>query len=119
MEPSYPGQTYHRHALRSWTKPGQVTDVPRAMTDLVTVASDRFLVDASYFSIKSASIGYSLPEKWLSDAKIKQVRFYLAGENLLLFSNMQGLDPQASFTGSTSYTYTPSRTVSLGVDLKF
>jgi hypothetical protein len=76
-------------------------------------------VDASYFSIKSASIGYSLPEKWLSDAKIKQVRFYLAGENLLLFSNMQGLDPQASFTGSTSYTYTPSRTVSLGVDLKF
>ena len=119
MEPSYPGQTYHRHALRSWTKPGQVTDVPRAMTDLVTVASDRFLVDASYFSIKSASIGYSLPEKWLSNAKIKQVRFYLAGENLLLFSNMQGLDPQASFTGSTSYTYTPSRTVSLGVDLKF
>lgn len=119
MEPSYPGQTYHRHALRAWTTPGQLTDVPRVMTDLVTVASDRFLVDASYFSIKSASIGYSLPEKCLSKVKIKQVRFYLAGENLWLFSNMKGLDPQASFTGSTSYTYTPSRTVSLGVDLKF
>ncbi len=119
MEPSYPGQTYHVNALRSWTTPGQVTDVPRAMTGLVTTATDRFLIDASYFSIKSVTLGYTLPAALLAKAKIKQLRFYVAGENLWLFSAMRGLDPQASFSGSTSYSYTPSRTVTLGVDFKF
>ncbi|MBP5398249.1 MAG: TonB-dependent receptor [Bacteroidales bacterium] len=119
MEPSYPGQTYHVNALRSWTQPGQITDVPRAETSLVTTATDRFLIDASYFAIKSVSLGYSLPQSLLSKARIKQVRFFVTGENLCLFSHLPGLDPQASFNGSTSYSYTPSRTVSLGVDFKF
>ena len=29
------------------------------------------------------------------------------------------MNPQARFTGSTSYSYTPNRTFTLGVDLKF
>ncbi len=119
MEPSYPGQTYHVNALRSWKTPGEITDVPRAMTSLVTTATDRFLVDASYFTIKSVSLGYSLPASVLAKARIKQVRFFVTGENLWLFSHLPGLDPQASFSGSTSYSYTPSRTVSVGVDFKF
>ena len=89
------------------------------MTSLVTTATDRFLVDASYFTIKSVSLGYSLPASVLAKARIKQVRFFVTGENLWLFSHLPGLDPQASFSGSTSYSYTPSRTVSIGVDFKF
>lgn len=119
MEPSYIGQTYHVNALRSWKKAGDITDVPRTTTTTTTVASDRFLIDASYFAIKNIALGYTLPEALTSRAKIKSVRFYLAADSPWIFTNLKGMNPQASFSGSTSYSYTPNRTLSLGVDFKF
>ena len=119
MEPAYIGQTYHINALRGWKNPGQITDVPRVTTTASTVASDRFLIDASYFAIKNIAVGYTLPESLTAKAKIRSVRFYLAADSPWLFTHLQGMNPQASFTGSTSYTYTPNRTFSIGVDLKF
>lgn len=119
MEPSYIGQTYHVNALRSWKKAGDITDVPRTTTTTTTVACDRFLIDASYFAIKNIALGYTLPESLTSRAKIGSVRLYLAADSPWLFTHLKGMNPQASFSGSTSYSYTPNRTFSIGVDLKF
>ncbi len=119
MEPSFVGQTYHVNAMRSWTTPGQITDVPRATTTLSSQISDRFLVDASYFAIKNITLGYNLPANLLSRAKIAGLRIFVAADSPWIFTHLQGMNPQASFTGSTSYSYTPNRTFTLGVDLKF
>jgi len=119
MEPSFVGQTYHVNSLRAWTTPGQITDVPKATTTSTTVISDRFLVDASYFTIKNLSVGYTVKAPLLEKCHIRSLRVYASGDNILLCSAMRGLNPQSSFSGSTSYTYTPNRTVSLGVDFKF
>lgn len=119
MEPSFVGQTYHVNSLRAWTHAGQVTDVPKITTTATTVINDRFLIDASYFSVKSISVGYTFKAPALEKYHVRSARLYASGDNLVMFSAMRGLDPQASFTGSTSYTYTPNRTVSIGVDLKF
>lgn len=119
MEPSFIGQTYHRNSLRAWTTPGQITDVPRLTTNATTISSDRFLVDASYFTFKSIALGYTFEANLLERCNIKSLRLYAAADNIYLLTAMQGLNPQSNFTGSTSYTYTPNRTVSVGVDLKF
>lgn len=119
MEPTYVGQTYHLDSKRAWTEAGQVTDVPRVNTGTSSVANDRFLVDASYFSIKNASIGYTFKSNALQKAYLQAIRVYAAADNIWLFSAMRGLNPQSSFNGSTSFTYTPTRTVSVGVDFKF
>ena len=119
MEPSFIGQTYHVNALRGWTTPGQITDVPRVTTTTSTIACDRFLIDASYFAIKNIALGYTLPESLTSKAKIRSVRLFLAADSPWIFTHLKGMDPQASFSGSTSYTYTPNRTFTFGVDLKF
>ena len=119
MEPTYVGQVYHRNAMRSWNSAGQITDVPRATTTLTTLASDRFLVDASYFAIKNITLGYNLPSRLLSKAGIEGLRIYVSADSPWIFTHLQGMDPQASFTGSTSYAYAPNRTFTLGVDLKF
>lgn len=119
MEPSFVGQTYHRNTLRAWKQAGDISDVPRVTTTSTTVTNDRFLVDASYFTVKSAAVGYTFPSAMLSKIKVKSLRVYLSGDNLYLLTGLRGMNPQANFTGSTSYTYTPNRTVSLGVDLKF
>lgn len=119
MEPSYVGQTYHVNALRNWKKAGDITDVPRTTTTTTTVACDRFLIDASYFAVKNIVLGYTLPESLLSKAKIRSVRFYLTADSPWLFTHLKGMNPQASFSGSTSYSYTPNRTFSIGADFKF
>lgn len=119
MEPSFVGQTYHRNSLRAWTSPGQITDVPRVNTNTSSVVNDRFLVDASYFSIKSASAGYTFDNKALQKCKIRSIRVFASADNIWLFTALKGINPQSNFTGSTSYSYTPTRTVSLGVDFKF
>ena len=119
MEPSFIGQTYHRNALRSWRTQGEITDVPRATTSLSSQISDRFLVDASYFAIKNITLGYNLPSRLLAKAGIGALRVYLSADSPWIFTHLKGINPQANFSGSTSYSYTPNRTVTLGVDLKF
>ncbi|MBQ0127478.1 MAG: TonB-dependent receptor [Bacteroidales bacterium] len=119
MEPSFVGQTYHVNSLRAWQKAGDITDVPKIMTTSTSVINDRYLVDASYLSIKSVSVGYTLNLPVLEKCHIRSARLYASGDNLLMLSALRGLNPQSSFSGSTSYTYTPNRTVSLGIDLKF
>lgn len=119
MEPSYVGQTYHKNAKRSWTSPGQITDVPRANSDLTTLASDRFLVNASYLSLKNITLGYTFGSKVLKAARINSARIYLSAESPWILTKMKGMDPQANFSGSTSYAYTPNKSLTFGLDIKF
>ena len=51
--------------------------------------------------------------------KMQKIRFYASGDNLALFSHLKGMDPQYNFTGTVGYTYTPSRTISFGIDINF
>ena len=119
MEPAYVGQAYHKNSLRAWTEPGQITDVPRITTTSTTISNDRYLVDASYLAFKSCALGYTFDNSLLQRCNIQSLRIYAAADNIWLWTGMKGLNPQSSFSGSTSYTYTPNRTVSLGIDLKF
>ena len=64
-------------------------------------------------------MGYTIPAKVLQAAKIQSIRVSLSADNIKLFSALKGMDPQYNFTGGTGYSYTPTRTVSLGVDINF
>ena len=55
----------------------------------------------------------------LQAINLKSVRVSLSADNIKLFSALKGLDPQYNLTGSTGYAYTPTRTVSLGLDINF
>lgn len=119
MEPAFVGQTYHKNVLRAWTGAGQVTDVPKVTTNATTQISDRFLINASYFGIKNLSLGYNFPKKWMEKAKLNSLRVYLTADSPWLFTHLKGMNPQANFSGSTNYSYTPNRTFSIGIDLSF
>ena len=90
MNPFYYGQTFHKHQLRAWTKPGDVTDVPRVTVGTSSISSDRFLVDASYFSIKNITIGYTIPKKAANYIGMKSIRVYCSMDNLAIFTHMKG-----------------------------
>ncbi|MDR0349226.1 MAG: TonB-dependent receptor [Tannerella sp.] len=119
MNVMYNGDTWNKNQLRRWQKPGDITDVPRVMQNPSYAMSSQALIDASYFSIKNITLGYTLPLNLLKKAKINSVRVFTTLDNFMLFSHLNGMDPQYNFSGSTDYVYSPVRTVSIGLDIHF
>ena len=119
MNPTYSGDTFSSLALRRWQKPGDITDVPRVEIGGNYTATDRFLVNASYFSIKNISLGYTIPANITRKASINSLRVSFNCDNVYLFSHLNGMDPQYNFSGQTDYVYSPSRTFSFGIDVNF
>ena len=118
---SYIGQAGHVDRLKAWKKPGDITSIPKIEargSSRITLTDDE-LFDASYFAIKNISVGYTIPASALRAVKIESIRVSLSADNIKLFSALKGMDPQYNFTGGTGYSYTPTRTISLGVDINF
>ena len=117
------GTHMHENIKDRWQEPGDVTGVPRLENgyDFANQRSDRFLIDKSYLNIKNVRLGYTLPKSLLSNLGIgvKSLRIFAQGDNLYLFSKLQGMNPQESFSGVTDYQYTPSKTISFGANVKF
>lgn len=96
-----------------------MTDVPAVMLNSGRLGTDKNLIDASYFAIKSIQIGYTFPRKWVNAAKIKDVRIFVNADNVAMFNHLNGMNVQYNFSGGTGYTYTPTRVVSAGIDINF
>lgn len=86
-----------------WTKPGDVAKYPRLTTDATTYPglpsedqfnSTMFLHDASYMRLRELTLGYSLKRSVLDKWKIRSLKFYLSGSNLLTFTKYPGGDPE-------------------------
>ncbi|MGD9994428.1 MAG: SusC/RagA family TonB-linked outer membrane protein [Salinivirgaceae bacterium] len=74
------------------------TDVPRAVfgdpNGNMNKASDYFIEDGSYFRLKRITLGYTLPENLMNQAKIQNLRFYIGAKNLITFTNYSLFDPE-------------------------
>ena len=119
MNVGYKGYVWHKNALRRWQKPGDITDIPKVMWDQQLRVTDKDLISASYFAIKNITLGYTFPKKWLEKIKTDHIRIYATANNLALFSQLRGMDPQYNFTGTVGYKYNPSLTYSIGIVVKF
>jgi TonB-linked outer membrane protein, SusC/RagA family len=57
--------------------------------------SSYWIEDASFFRLQTVSIGYTIPFK----NKGSKLRLYVLGENLAVFTNYDGVDPEIDLTG--------------------
>lgn len=115
----YPAQAKHVDLKNAWKHPGDVTTIPRYTLGGTPVPTDDWLIDMSYLSIKNLTFGYSIPQRTAKKWGFKNIRIYAAGDNLKFFTSLRGTDPQNSITGGTDYVYAPTRTLSVGLDIKF
>jgi TonB-linked SusC/RagA family outer membrane protein len=116
------GSAKHVDILKRWQKPGDISDFPRvdvSKTSQFDATSDRWLTDASFFSLKQMRLSYNVPATVVSKWKIKGARVYASGENLWMKTARKGMDVQQNFDGTTSNTYTPAKVVSLGLNVSF
>lgn len=119
MNMTYLSSTWNTNALRRWQKPGDVTDVPRIEIEADTYPSDRYLVDASYFAIKNITLSYTLPKSLVQRIRLNNVKVYGSFDNVVLWSHLDGMDPQYNFSGGTSYDYAPNKTLTFGLEVNF
>ncbi len=113
--------TWHQDIEGRWRQPGDITNIPKVQLNYQdgNSISDRFLMDASYFSIRNISLGYTLPSRTTDRLNMGSTRFYVVADNVALFSKRQGLDPRQSFTGFVGNAYAPIKTVSFGLTTSF
>lgn len=88
--------------------------------------SSRFIEDASFLRLANLTLGYTFDTKsidWLGRARV-----YVTGNNLLLFTDYSGFDPEVSVDASENgipsmgidyTTYPKPRTFTFGVNLQF
>lgn len=116
------GSALSTDILDRWQKPGDITDVPRLdinRNTQSTSASDRWLIGSDYLALRQINLSYKLPSDLISKLAIDNATVYVNGENVLLFTKRQGLDPTQTFNGTTQNRYIPSRVITLGFNLNF
>jgi TonB-linked SusC/RagA family outer membrane protein len=97
--------------LGAWTKPGEVTDVPRLYygdNTWATAQSTRWLEKGDFVRIRNVQIGYNFPRSVTDKIKAGKLRFYVQASNLHTFTNYTGIDPEANSVGNTN--------IGLGID---
>ena len=92
--------------LNRWTPSNTETEIPRALVnDQVGNArfSSRWVEDANYLRLQNMQIGYTFPQKTLEALKMQNLRVYLSGSNLAIFTNYSGLDPEVNLSQDTDF----------------
>ncbi len=123
MSPSSVGGNMHKDLFDRWTPGHTDTNIPLlylgSQTQRISGNSDFFITDASYWSLRNVTLGYTLPRSLTDRVGIQRLRIYFTGDNLLFVSKRKGLDPRQDFDGSTGYGYSAMRSYSLGLNLSF
>jgi TonB-linked SusC/RagA family outer membrane protein len=115
---------WHNDILNAWQEPGDVTNVPRLSSGFATdvnynSTSTRFLTKADFLSLNNLRIGYTMPEQFISKLKISKLSLYASGDNLMLLSARNGLNPTTLIGTSNSGIYMPMTTFSFGTKIEF
>ncbi|MGC3978583.1 MAG: SusC/RagA family TonB-linked outer membrane protein [Paludibacteraceae bacterium] len=82
-----------------WRKDGDVTDMPRALYGVGYnwLGSDRYVEDGTFWRVKNLQMNYSFNTAKLKAYHINQLNLYLTVNNLFLFTNYSGVDPEVDY----------------------
>ena len=108
-------------AANAWTLDNRDSDYPRIGSTVSNGGVNRvsyYSRNASFLRLKNIELGYTIPMKrLLPKLNVSGLRFYVAGYNLLTFSELKFVDPE---TSDESYqTYPQMRIFNTGVKLTF
>ena len=118
--------------LDGWRKFGDITDIPKPVYgDNVSNGSGlpmSFNVfKGDFIKLKNLTLGYNISAEALKKVKINNVRFYVSGQNLYIFTKYPGPDPEVSSNGNGSATgqgvdrntLANGRTMTVGLNVGF
>lgn len=112
------------HMLRSWQKPGDITDIPRyywadqnAQWNVWNNrGNSRFYQSTDFLCLREVTLAYSLPKNLLNRIGLTDVRLNFTGSNLIYFTKYEGLSPEQT---DTETAYPNPRSYIFGASITF
>ncbi len=117
--------------LDYWQQPGDVVDNPAPSVGKAQHYSTRYLEDASFLRLRDLTVSYDLPSSVLSNIRMRSLRIYFTGRNLLRFvPYFTGYDPEVGLPSQESsddaapgsfydFSYPATKSFTFGVDIGF
>ena len=103
--------------LNIWTTPGQVTDIPAYGYEIQF--DDHLIQDASFLRMKTLTVQYDLPKKWLAPTRyIKGLKVFGIARNLFTITSFEGYDPEPDIN-IVQFNYPNTRQFMIGAELTF
>ena len=87
--------------------------------------TEDFIEETSWVRLRDVSLAWSLPTKWLREARIESAAISVSGRNLWLDTPYKGVDPETNLTGATNaqgldyFNMPNTKSYSIGLNLKF
>jgi len=122
-----------KEALNRWRAAGDQALYPAAtvasstsMQDFIYYSSSAW-GDASFIKLKTVSLNYSLPARWVKKINFTAVTFYAQGQNIFTWAKQKyTYDPETSVSGADPgvgtgryMNFPPLRTMVIGVNCSF
>lgn len=95
------GNQYADYVNR-WTPTNPSNSIPRARfnvkqdVDNVSRISSRLIEDGSFIRLKTVSLSYTVPQKFLKKIRVNNLRLTASAQNLLTWTKYSGVDPEVS-----------------------
>jgi len=102
--------------MNVWTEDNRYTDVPAAGE--VVQFDTHLMENASFLRLKTLTLQYNLPRKWMDAAKLENVRVHATGRNLFTVTNYTGYDPEPE-VNLVKFYYPNTRQYELGIEVTF
>jgi TonB-linked SusC/RagA family outer membrane protein len=96
--------------------------LPRALFNkgYNSLASDRFVEDGSFIRWKSVTFRYNFKRDQIKQLGLSDLYFYLTMQNVYLWTNYKGQDPEVNMGTGTDYSQASvPKTYTLGINLSF
>ncbi|TKG95085.1 TonB-dependent receptor [Puteibacter caeruleilacunae] len=95
---------YTTSVMKRWRKPGDITEIPRAVNGKRTsynneLGGDRYVEDGSFIRLQNVSLTYALPKQFVAKSFLKNASITLSAYNLFVLTNYTGVDPEVSYAG--------------------
>ncbi len=105
---------------KTWKKEGDIAELPRIVYGSVVQPSTRWMISSDHLRLKSATLGFTLPQEWTRKVTLERARIYAAASNLFTIKSKDlYVDPEAPIDGLVTYQTPAIRTITFGVEVSF
>lgn len=110
----------HEDWLNSWTPSNVNSALPRLVAGSINTnrSIDIMVFNADYVKLRSAELGYSLPDRILEKTGMAKLRLSLNAANLWYFTKYKGYTPEI-FNGLDYNSYPMARSLQIGLNATF
>ena len=117
---AFTGQIFRSFVRERWTEQTPHYRALHADKQRLAIISSYDMHNAAYLRLKNIQLGYTFTGAWLRKIRLRDLRIYVTGENLLTFTSFpKDFDPERAVDNHTVGAYPLIKSISGGLSVTF